>query len=70
MTALVAFEPRELTVGVDRKSKDPPSVTPRARGREMEDKRLQGSGNTHGFLAQAMVRNPPYAGGSGQLQGL
>jgi hypothetical protein len=36
----------------------------------MEEKRLKGSGDTHGFLAQAMVRNPPYAGGSGQLQAL
>jgi hypothetical protein len=42
----------------------------RARSREMEEKRLKGSGDTHGFLAQAMVRNPPYAGGSGQLQAL
>src|SRR4030095_1189934 len=67
MTASVAFVPRKLGVGVERKSKDPPPVTPRARNRGMEEKGGNGLVDTHGFLAQAMVRNPPCAGGSGQL---
>jgi hypothetical protein len=70
MTALVTFVPRELAVGVDRQRNDPRSVTPRARSRGMEEKRRNGLVATHGFLAQAMVRNPPCAGGSGQLYAL
>jgi len=66
MTAFVAFVPREVAVGVERKTKDPPSVTPRTRSRWMEEKGWNGVVDRHGFLAQAMVRNPPDAGGSGQ----
>jgi len=36
----------------------------------MEEERRNGIFEGHGFLAQAMVRNPPDAGGSGQLQAL
>ena len=66
MAAVVAFMPRELAVCVDGKRKDAWSVTPRARCRRMEEKRRNGMFERQGFLAQAMVRNPPCAGGSGQ----
>jgi hypothetical protein len=69
-TALVALVPRELGLGIDGKSKYLSSVTPRARGRWMEEERWNGIFEDHGFLARAMVRNPPDAGGSGQLQAL
>jgi hypothetical protein len=36
----------------------------------MEEKGWNGVFPGHGFLAHAMVRNPPDAGGSGQLQEL
>jgi len=70
--------PRQLRTrrhsgGVDGKSREPSissSVTPGARSRCMEEKGWNGIFDGHGLLAQAMVRNPPYAGGSGQLQGL
>jgi len=68
--ALVALVPRALALGVDAKSTNRSSVTPGARSRWMEEERRNGMFEGHGFLAQAMVRNPPDAGGSGQLQAL
>ena len=66
ISAVVAFVPRELAVGVGGKRKNASTVTPRARCRWMEEKGWNGTSDGHGFLGQAMVRNPPYAGGSGQ----
>jgi hypothetical protein len=70
ITAFAALVPRALALGGDAKSKNPSSVTPGARRRWTDEERRNGIFEGHGFLAQAMVRNPPDAGGSGQLQAL
>jgi hypothetical protein len=58
----VAFVPREPALCVDGKRKNPSSVTSRARSRWMEEKGWSDIFKGHGFLAHAMVRNPPGCG--------
>ncbi len=58
VSTLLAFVPRERTVDVQGKCKDPSPIAARTGSCRVDEKSGKRRGDAHGFLGKAMVRNP------------